>query len=141
MTLRHYSPNYVLLPFAVKWLFVQIFTYFMHLQQMDESHQISWSKVTRLNELVAHAQILCNQYVGEGDICASYTVIVWYTVLKCSFIVLQIENNSNHNIFMAVSLFAVLIAVVWRFYSLFLGTTWLTWLRLKKYYKSCGWLW
>lgn len=35
----------------------------------------------------------------------------------------QIENNSNHNIFMAVSLFAVLIAVVWRFYSLFLGTT------------------
>lgn len=65
---------------TVKWLIVQIFTYFMHLQQMDESHQISWSKVTRLNELVAHAQILCNQYVGEGDVCFIYC----YCLIYCS---------------------------------------------------------
>lgn len=130
LTLRHYSPNYVLWPEKEQFcsysdVVICANLYIFHAPStngwvpsnfMVKSHQIKWTGGPCPNIV----QSICR---GRGHMCFIYSYCLIYCS-QCSFIVLQIENNSNHNIFMAVSLFAVLIAVVWRFYSLFLGTTW-----------------
>lgn len=86
LTLRHYSPNYVLLPENEQFCSYSEVVNCANLYIFHALSTNGWVpsnfmvKGTRLNELVAHAQILCNQYVGEGDVCFIYC----YCLIYCS---------------------------------------------------------